>query len=217
MAAWVGLVGALAGAVIALSGQYLSRRSEVLERYSTLLLEQAVVLVALSEDYRNRIWEERHQLASNVVAAWDYHAYRLADARLRILCRDPEVLSAMNALDDAGGELGAAWRVEPEAEAKVQAAWTAHDAALAKFIAASSRLVTRKHMRATPPQRGGHELIGTALLVISDLHDRASNSAACVRLAPGSTSITGLPRAGPTTAAVCCHTGGRGWFPDWRR
>ncbi len=34
----------------------------------------------------------------------------------------------------------------------------------------------------------------------------------CARIAPGSTSIAGLPRAGPTTAAVCCHTGGQRVF-----
>jgi hypothetical protein len=141
MEAWVGLAGVVAGALIAFGGQYLSRRSEVRERNSMLLLEQVTVLAALSEDYRNRVWEERNQVASNVVATWDYHAYRLTEARLRILCREPHVLSALQTLDKAGGDLGVAWRLEPRDEGRVQAAWESHRAALDNFITVSSRLM----------------------------------------------------------------------------
>jgi len=87
MEAWIGLAGVIAGAAIALGGQYLTRRSEQRERLTTVLLEQCATVVALSEDFRNRVWEERNQLAENVVAKWDLAAYRLAEARLRILCR----------------------------------------------------------------------------------------------------------------------------------
>jgi hypothetical protein len=82
------------------------RRSEARERSETLLLEQSAVIVALSEDYRNRVWEERAQVASDVVGAWDIGTYRLAEARLRILSRDPEILDALDRLHKS---LGAPW------------------------------------------------------------------------------------------------------------
>src|SRR3984957_1229582 len=85
MDAWIGLIGALAGAAIAWSGQYLTRRSEARERQDALLLEQCALIVALEEDLRNRIWEERHKIATGVVTAWDLGAQRLAQARLRII------------------------------------------------------------------------------------------------------------------------------------
>lgn len=110
MQAWIGLVGVIAGAVIALSGQYLTRRSEVRERQQTLLLEQCALVTALAEDFRNRVWEERNQVAEGVVARWDLGAYRLAQARLRILCDETGVLSALQVLSEAGGNLGRIWR-----------------------------------------------------------------------------------------------------------
>lgn len=64
MATWVGLIGVLAGALIAFVSQYLVGRSERQERNEALLLEQCALLIALSEDYRNRVWEERHQVAA---------------------------------------------------------------------------------------------------------------------------------------------------------
>ena len=51
------LIGALAGASVAWAAQYVTRRSEVRERQGNLLLEQCALIVALSEDYRNRVWE----------------------------------------------------------------------------------------------------------------------------------------------------------------
>ena len=66
MAAWIGLLGVLAGALIAFGGQYLMRRDERQERNITLLLEQCAVIVALSYDFRNRVWEERNQLANDL-------------------------------------------------------------------------------------------------------------------------------------------------------
>jgi hypothetical protein len=64
-------LGWLAGALLAFGGQYLRSRAERQERGETVLLEQFAVLVALSEDFRNRVWEERHEVASDVVAGWD--------------------------------------------------------------------------------------------------------------------------------------------------
>jgi hypothetical protein len=139
--AWIGLAGVIAGAPIALGGQHVARQSEVRERTQTFLLEQCALLVALSEDYRNRVWEERNQLAADVVAAWDLAAYRLAQARLRILCSDSDVLTAIETLRKAGTDLGRTWRLSPQDETSVQAAWEAHRSALKAFIAASSELL----------------------------------------------------------------------------
>ena len=139
MSAWIGLVGVVAGALAAFIGQYFVRNSESRERKDTLLLEQLAVLLALSEDYRNRVWEERNNMTTDAVASWDMKTYRLAEARLRILCHDSSVLSALTALKKAGGELGVSWRMSPEDEPRTQAAWEAHRAAVDQFIAASSQ------------------------------------------------------------------------------
>lgn len=147
MQAWIGLVGVLAGAAIALGGQYVTRRSEVRERQESLLLEQCALVVALSEDFRNRVWEERHKVADGVVAHWDLGAYRLAQARLRIMCNEPDVLSALGALSQAGGDLGKLWRLASAGEKNVQEAWEAHRSALNSFIASSSRLLRARARR----------------------------------------------------------------------
>ena len=144
MAEWIGLVGVLAGALIAFGGQYLLRRTERQERNDTLLLEQFALIVALSEDYRNRVWEERNQVASGVVHAWDLGAYRLAEARLRVLSRDPSLVAAPEALHEAGGHLGKTWRLTPSDQAAVDNAWRAHRAAINQFVAASSQVLRRR-------------------------------------------------------------------------
>ena len=141
MEAWVALIGAVAGATIAIAGQYVVRRSEARERASTLLLEQCAQLVALSEDYRNRVWEERHNLSNEAVAAWDLSAYRLAEARLRLLCRTPSVLSALDNLRRSGIALGSAWRLSNTESPDVEQAWKVHRDALNDFIEASSKIV----------------------------------------------------------------------------
>lgn len=141
MDAWIGLIGALAGAAIAWAAQYVTRRSEIRERQASLLLEQCAIVVALSEDFRNRVWEERNQVAAGVVAAWDIGAFRLAEARLRILCRETRVLSALEDLREAGTALGKAWRLSPRDDGKVQAAWEAYKSVLSAFIDASSKLL----------------------------------------------------------------------------
>jgi hypothetical protein len=79
------LVGVVAGALFAFAGQYVLRRIEKQDRYDALLLEQFTCIIGLSEDFRNRIWEERKQVASDVVSKWDLAAYRRAEALLRIL------------------------------------------------------------------------------------------------------------------------------------
>lgn len=146
MAAWIGLVGVVAGALIAFGGQYLARRTERQERNDALLLEQFALVIALSEDYRNRVWEEHNQVASNVVGKWDIGTYRLAEARLRVLSQEPKVVAALEALQEAGSALGRAWRLGPgrSDEAAVDSAWVAHRAALDRFVAVSSRVIRHR-------------------------------------------------------------------------
>jgi hypothetical protein len=133
--------GVIAGALIAFGSQYLVSRTERQERNTGLLLEQCATVIALSEDQRNRIWEERQHVADDVVAKWDIGTYRLAEARLKILSREPDLLAALDALHRSGTTLGRAWRLSTGDEAAVDVAWTAHRDAINRFIAASSRTV----------------------------------------------------------------------------
>jgi len=144
VAEWIGLAGVVAGALLAFGGQYLLRRTERQERNDTLLLEQFALIIALSEDYRNRVWEERNQVASGVVNAWDLGAYRLAEARLRVLSRDPSLVAALEVLHEAGTQLGKTWRLTSTQEAAVDNAWKAHRAAIEQFVAASSQVLRRR-------------------------------------------------------------------------
>jgi hypothetical protein len=141
VAAWIGLLGVVAGALIAFGGQFLMRRAERQDRNETLLLEQFALLIALSEDYRNRVWEERSGVASDVVGAWDIGAYRLAEARLRVLSREPEVVAALDALHKSGTALGRAWRLAPRDEVVLDTAWVTNRDAIERFVAVSSQAI----------------------------------------------------------------------------
>jgi hypothetical protein len=102
-----------------------------------LILEQCAQLVALSEDYRNRVWEERNLGVTDLVAQWDLGGYRLADARLHLLSSDETVLTASRALHRAGVNLGVAWRTTPRSDGEIDTAWTNHKQAINDFIDAS--------------------------------------------------------------------------------
>lgn len=52
------LIAGLAGALIALAGQQWGTQKANKARAGELLLEQCAQIVALSEDFRNRAWEE---------------------------------------------------------------------------------------------------------------------------------------------------------------
>jgi hypothetical protein len=64
MEVWIGVIGAAVGAIIALLGQYISNRLERRAKDAALILDQCAQLIALSEDYRNRVWQERNNLAA---------------------------------------------------------------------------------------------------------------------------------------------------------
>jgi hypothetical protein len=108
--AWLTLVAAVAGAVIALAGQYATKRGDKRTRSGELLLEQCANVVALSDDFRSRVWEEKELRLPGKVDAWDLSGYRLAAARIKILCNDASLLQSLEELTNSGKRLGAYWR-----------------------------------------------------------------------------------------------------------
>jgi hypothetical protein len=110
MEAWAVVVAAVAGAAIALFGQWTAKRGERRTRVGELLLEQCTLLIALNEDLRNRIWEERTLQQAGRVDGWDLGSARLAMARIGILCDDADVLAAVDEIGTAGKDLAAYWR-----------------------------------------------------------------------------------------------------------
>jgi hypothetical protein len=147
MEGWIGVIGAAVGAIIALLGQYIFNRSERDARDAALLLDQCAQLIALSEDYRNRVWEERNLLASDVVAQWNIGEFRLAEARLKILCKDKTAVAAIDRLHSTGQELGKAWRLEGSEGEALDAAWRDYREAINNFTQISGDLVRRRMPR----------------------------------------------------------------------
>ena len=143
MAAWVGLVGVLAGALFAFAGQYALRHMERQDRYDALLLEQFTCIIGLSEDFRNRIWEERKQVASDVVSKWDLAAYRRAEALLRILSQQ-SVREALENLDEAGANLGDAWRTKSGDNAAIDSLLADHRKAIEQLVDVSSDIMQHR-------------------------------------------------------------------------
>lgn len=146
VATWVGLVGVIAGALIAFGSQYLVNRAERQERDTGLLLEQCALVIALSEDHRNRVWEERQGRAADLVAKWDFGAYRLAEARLRVLSQEPDLLAALAALRESGKALGLAWFGHAD-EAVIDTTWVANRDAIERFVTVSSQVVGHRSTR----------------------------------------------------------------------
>jgi hypothetical protein len=144
MEAWIGLVGVFLGGVVALVGQQLSGRSQAKDRNATLLLEQLSTLVALSHDYRNRIWEERNNLSRNAAAKWHLSAYRMAQSRVRILVSDPELLGAVSELERLGIQLGRTWRLRRADSPDVEQAWQDHKKAVDNLTDLGRRLFTSR-------------------------------------------------------------------------
>jgi hypothetical protein len=142
--AWVGLVGAIAGAALAMLGQWITNRSAANAQFAALIIAQCTQLIALSEDYRNRIWEERNGLSADTVGSWDLPAYRLAQAHLQVLCADADIQGCVDDLKRTGTDLGKAWRLSRAEGDVVEAAWQAHRHALDGFIGESRRYLSRK-------------------------------------------------------------------------
>ncbi|MGQ5260474.1 hypothetical protein ACTWLT_06915 [Micromonospora sp. ZYX-F-536] len=148
MDVWVTLVAAVAGAAIAILGQYLTKRGEANVRLTELLLEQCSRLVALAEDFRHRVWEERELGLVGRVDGWDLGESRLAQAKVRILCGDQRVLAALEELNSSGKSLGAYWRRGQVEPAELEARYERVKRAIESFTAASATLVRRRFARA---------------------------------------------------------------------
>jgi hypothetical protein len=141
---WITLLAALVGGSLTLAGQAVGRRSEGNARRMELVLEQCSRIAALSEDFRNRFWEERVLGLADRTAQWDLEAHRLAAARLRILCGDPQVITALDELEASGKALGGYWRRGDVDESELDDRYARDKAALAVFLRASARLVRRR-------------------------------------------------------------------------
>jgi hypothetical protein len=87
------------------------------------------------------VWEERKRVASDVVGKWDLEAYRLAEARLRVLSQSPNLKVALKKLDDAGAGLGEAWRTGSSDEEAIDQAMKVHRVAIERLVAVSSRIL----------------------------------------------------------------------------
>src|SRR5262249_56894683 len=102
------------------------------------------LVTAWAEGCRNRVWEGRQRVGGDVIGGRDIGTYRLAEARLRVLSREPKLLAAVEALHKSGTALGKAWRLGSNNEAMVDSAWAAHRDAVDRFIAVSSQMIPRR-------------------------------------------------------------------------
>ncbi|HEY6797694.1 MAG TPA: hypothetical protein VI248_23715 [Kineosporiaceae bacterium] len=134
MQTWVAFLSAVAGGAIALAGQYLTRRLENRSRGGELLLELCATVVALNEDFRNRLWEERRLGQTGRVDGWDLAGTRLAEARLRIVARDQRLLDALDEVTTSGGSLGSYWRRGQLEEGELQRRSDRNKDAIAAFL-----------------------------------------------------------------------------------
>lgn len=141
MEIWATLLATVAGAVIVLAGQYFAKRGEKRTRRGELLLEQSAQVIALSEDLRNRIWEEKELDAQGRADSWDLSAHRVAAARVKILCRDPKLLNALEDLTDSGKQLSGYWRLGKVGPDKLEKLRERDKAATTEFIEASAVVV----------------------------------------------------------------------------
>lgn len=141
MEAWAVVVAAVAGAAIALLGQWVAQRGERRTRAGELLLEQCALVVALNEDFRNRLWEERTLQQAGRVDGWDLGAARLAYARIRILCDDADVLAALDEIGITGKDLGAYWRRGHIDEEEFERRYERQKTATARFSDAAAGLI----------------------------------------------------------------------------
>ncbi|MEM7272758.1 MAG: hypothetical protein AAF547_06745 [Actinomycetota bacterium] len=136
MEVWIGLVGAVAGATVAFAGQYFVSRAELGAAHRASVLEHCVELIALSEDFRNRLWEERRLATTGSVQGWDLNAYRRAEAALRLLTQDAQLHAAVDELRQTGQDLGSLWRRRGHDgdQEQLESYLNAHQAAIKTFI-----------------------------------------------------------------------------------
>ncbi len=147
MTAWITLVAGVAGAVIALAGQQWGTRAANRTRAGELLLEQVAQLIALSEDFRTRAWEATVLGQHHRLDGWDLAGHRLAMARVRVLCKDPAVLAALEEMEESGQDYGSHLR-RGDANADELAALRERNKASIQALATASSPVIRRRLRA---------------------------------------------------------------------
>jgi len=144
MTAWITVVAGLVGALIALAGQQWGMHRANRTRAGELLLEQCAQLIALSEDFRNRAWEETVLGQQGRVDAWDLSGHRLATARVKILCQDSAVLAALTEMNESGTAYGSHLRRGDLTEDELKALRKRNKISIETFAASSARVVRRR-------------------------------------------------------------------------
>ncbi len=139
MDAWIALAAGIVGAAIALVGQYVTRRTDRISSHIDDVVEQCSQFFALSEDFRNRFWEESQLKQEGRVDDWDIAAHRLVEARLRIVCDDEALLTAIEELSSSGKALGSYWRRGSTDQAELDQRYERYKVAIGRFVAEAKR------------------------------------------------------------------------------
>lgn len=143
MSAWAAVVAAIAGGAIALAGQFAGRRRDKQVRIGELLLEACEQVVSLSDDFRNRLWEEVELGQEGRVGEWNLLGNQLAVARIKLLTDDRILLQRLEGLTASGKAMGAYWRRGNVDHAELNSRRETDKVACAAFIAASSAVVRK--------------------------------------------------------------------------
>jgi hypothetical protein len=112
-------------------------------------------VVALEEDFRNRLWEERKLDQSGRIDGWDVAGFRLAAARVRLLTADRRVAEALAATTRAGTDLGSYWRRGNRDEDETERLWRSHREALEAFVLAAGGKFAGVRLAKTEGRRSG--------------------------------------------------------------
>ncbi|WP_433761567.1 hypothetical protein [Nocardia sp. CA-135398] len=143
MQGWFALVGVATGGLVAIVGQYVIRLEDRRNALVDLILEQCAQVIAVEEDIRNRVWEGRTLGLRGPVSEWPLAQYLLAEARLKVACRDDELHEALRRMQAAGAALGKAWRQDQRDDSDIEAVWQQHRGALDHLIHVSGAAVER--------------------------------------------------------------------------
>jgi hypothetical protein len=138
MNAWAAVVAAIAGGAIALAGQNAGQRRDKQVRVGELLLEACEQVVSLSDDFRNRLWEEVELGQEGRVGEWNLLGNQLAVARIKLLTDDHTLLQRLEGLTASGKAMGAYWRCGNVDRAELSRRREGDKIACADFVAASS-------------------------------------------------------------------------------
>jgi hypothetical protein len=138
------IIATIIGATIAFASQWTFDRRHRRQRFQELLLEQSAILLALNDDFENRLWEERALGLENRVSEWDLTSSRLAKAKLQIISGSKDLDAAVATLHATGVELGRYWRQRQrqrqrqQDDAELERLLDAHRQARQTFLDASA-------------------------------------------------------------------------------